>query len=328
MKLVQGPIDHLNVSTDTINEFENSILLNTEVRAAKPANHIIYKIKTLLYRIGKKLNVSTILHTKKSYLKHSCKDTGHLFTIMMGLDEYKYRPFGVLNRNCKSIYLFDAWPNDYQKIQDFCIKYKIDYLFITASQSAYILQQKLDYTKVRWIPEGIDVNQYKYQNYSTKTIDVLALGRKYDAYHQLIVGELLERGYSYLYEKQKGELVFPTREDFIQGLASSKISICVPSNITHPERSGDVETMTIRYLQSMASKCLIVGHAPAEMIQLFGYNPVIEIDMTNAVLQLDNILKNYSDYIPLIEKNYLMVLENHTWNHRWSQIKSIFNQLC
>ncbi|MGC3976975.1 MAG: hypothetical protein QM751_01275 [Paludibacteraceae bacterium] len=157
---------------------------------------------------------------------------------------------------------------------------------------------------------------------------MLAIGRKYDEYHNKIKDELAKAGKKYLYEKVKGEIIFPTREEFIGGLADAKISVCVPSNITHPERAGTIETMTIRYLQSMISKCLIVGHAPAEMIQLFGYNPVVEIDYEHPTEQLTDILNNYEKYIPLIEKNYHQVIENHTWENRWKQIKGIFADIA
>jgi hypothetical protein len=80
--------------------------------------------------------------------------------------------------------------------------------------------------------------------------------------------------------------------------------------------------MTNRYLQSMASKCLIVGHAPKEMIELFGYNPVVEIDWKAPMEQLDTIFDHYADYIPLMEKNYKMVSNHHTWEKRWEQIKN------
>ena len=81
--------------------------------------------------------------------------------------------------------------------------------------------------------------------------------------------------------------------------------------------------MTIRYLQSMAAKCLILGHAPKEMIDLFGYNPVVEIEMSDPVGQLQSLLNSFSDYIPLIEKNFNKVASEHTWPHRWQQISSI-----
>jgi hypothetical protein len=75
----------------------------------------------------------------------------------------------------------------------------------------------------------------------------------------------------------------------------------------------------------MASKCLIVGHAPAEMIKLFGYNPVIEIDWDQAEEQIEDILQHFHLHIPLIERNYKAVLANHTWVHRFHQIKKILS---
>ena len=154
----------------------------------------------------------------------------------------------------------------------------------------------------------------------------MALGRKWDAFHNAIFEEMERKGYVYLYEKVKGEIVFPTRELFVDGLARTKISICVPSSITHPDRAGDIETMTVRYLESMASKCLVLGVAPKEMIELFGYNPVVEIDMKNPSRQIEDILQNYDSYIPLIERNYAEVANNHTWDNRYERMKAIWNR--
>src|SRR6185369_6557481 len=142
-------------------------------------------------------------------------------------------------------------------------------------------------------------------------------------YHDQIISAVENHKKTYLYERERGRVIFPAREDFLDGLARSKISICIPCSITHPERAGDIETMTMRYLQSMASKCLVVGHAPAEMIELFGYNPVIEIDKKNPDKQLLELLNRFDDYVPLIEKNYAAVTSEHTWHNRWQQIARI-----
>lgn len=80
--------------------------------------------------------------------------------------------------------------------------------------------------------------------------------------------------------------------------------------------------MTQRYLQSMVSKCLVMGHAPKEMVSLFGYDPVVEADMDNPVGQLLSVLDNLDAFIPLNEMNYRSVVENHTWTKRWQAIAS------
>jgi hypothetical protein len=316
----QNPVN-AHVSHDTVKEFEKVIFQTDEVCILEHYSLFRYKLVYLFIRIFRKVKINIIPSVCRSYKDKPWEDSKHMFTIMMALDEMKIRPFILNSLHNKSIYLFDAWPKDYERIQEFCKNYRINYLFVTASQSSRKLQTLLPDTQIYWLPEGIAPQCYHSEDYSNKTIDVLALGRKYDTYHLLIECSLEVKGYTYLYEHQKGQLVFPTQEEFIQGLARTKISICVPSSVTHPQRSGDVETMTIRYLQSIVSKCILLGHAPKEMIELFGYNPVIEIDMENPVEQLDEILKNYSDYIPLIEKNYQIVLKYHTWKDRWNQIK-------
>jgi hypothetical protein len=73
----------------------------------------------------------------------------------------------------------------------------------------------------------------------------------------------------------------------------------------------------------MVSKCLILGKAPKELVELFGYNPVIELDMNDPAGQVQALLENYSAYIPLIEKNFEEVVANHTWVNRWKSIKRV-----
>jgi hypothetical protein len=99
-------------------------------------------------------------------------------------------------------------------------------------------------------------------------------------------------------------LQFQTWENFIDGLADAQICICFPRSITHPELAGSVSTLTLIYLQAMASKCLIIGAAPLDAQHLFDYNPVIEIDWTDPTGQIERIIQNPEPYQELIEKNY------------------------
>jgi len=312
-----------HVSNDTVNEFEQTILSDSIVQQVKSINPLRFKIRFLLYRFLRFFFSFSSRKICKKFIDKPLKDNGHLLTIMMGLDVEKYRQYGLFTCHNRSIYLFDAWPHDYDKIVSFVETFKINFVFVSASQSAKVLNGILgNRTIVNWVPEGINPQEYKFNSFENKNIDVLALGRKYDLYHEKILPYFENNAVTYLYEKVKGQLIFFSRQEFINGLANAKISICVPSSITHPERSGNVETMTIRYLQSMASKCLVIGHAPKEMIELFGYNPVIEIDMDEPVEQIKTILSKYSNYIEFVEKNYKTVCKHHTWLNRWTIIKN------
>src|SRR5215212_10345929 len=82
----------------------------------------------------------------------------------------------------------------------------------------------------------------------------------------------------------------------------------LPISMTHPARSGNVETVTLRYFESMAAKCLIVGHCPAELIEVMGYNPVIEADLSSgpaaAAAQIADILADVGRYQPQVDRNF------------------------
>lgn len=319
MKLIANKLRLYHVSQDTVEEFEKTILLDKSVKKDIEFEKNTAKFYYYLWKIGLKIGIENVIfHLVKGRKKTKEK----YLTILMGLDLLKCFPRFCMQGK-KNIFLFDAWPKSHNLIIKFANSLKIDNIFLTSSQATEMLSVQLKETKCHWVPEGVEPRYYKAYPVEKKDIDLLALGRKYDLYHNQIADFCSTKKINYLYEKIKGQLIFPTRDEFIDGLARTKISVCVPSNITHPERAGEIETMTIRYLQSMASKSLILGTAPKEMIKLFGYNPVIEIDWENPKDQLLLILNNYKTYKPLIEKNYTNVLLHHSWEKRWQDIKEI-----
>jgi len=324
MKLVINHFPYNSFNDFDLHECEQAILSDSIVKPASKPSFIRLKFYKTLSKLLSFLKFIQVKSTSASLFSLPLLDKEHLFSLLIGPDFDKYIPYCYFTFSKRSIYIFDAWPCHFESIVSFTLNQKIDHLFITSSQATDLLKKKLPFTNIHWIPEAIDPDNYKFSN--EKSIDVLSFGRKYDTYHDIILPFLSNNNYTYLFEKVKGEVVFQDRSDFINGLANSKISICFPSNITHPERSGNIEIMTMRYLQSIVSKCLIVGQAPKEMIYLFGYNPVIEVDWKDPENQISYILNNYKEFGPLIEKNYLTVLNNHTWIHRWDSIKNTFQK--
>jgi hypothetical protein len=309
-----------HVSLDTVWEFEEAINQDSRVRLVSSQDFLLSHVPNILWRaLYRGMAASPGSRTKVPYDPASMPDT---FAVMMGRNFRKVMP-RFLAPGRKSVYFFDAWPQNHEKIRLFADACQVDHLFVSSSQAAEMLGRMVKATKCHWVPEGLTPSNYYLAFTPPKDIDVLQLGRRYNKYHELIVGPLARSGTVYLYEKAVGAVVFPTRLDYVEGLARAKISICVPSSVTHPGRSGGIETMTVRYLQSMLSRCLIVGHAPAEMIQLFGYNPLIEIDYNDPAAQLQHLVAHIADYQPLIEKNYRAVREHHTWVSRWRQIVGI-----
>jgi hypothetical protein len=304
-----------HVSQDTIAEFEHTII-GKSISKTK-------RVDTLQRVLGKRI-WKYVMHKYKwrlsaDFLK---REEVNRFCVVMGI-EFDKCILAFLYNKYNSVYFFDAWVHNHDKIEEFIKLAGVTNVFFSSRQVTEMFRSKQLKCNFYWVPEGVDTAVYKFNDYSKKDIDVLCFGRKYDALHNKIEAGLAQRGISYLYEKQKGKLVFDGRSSFIDGLARAKISICIPSDITHPERAGAISTMTIRYLQSMASKTLIVGYMPEEMKELFDYCPIVEVNMKDPLEQLLGILGNFNSYIPLIERNYRFINEHHTWGTRWNNIRDI-----
>jgi hypothetical protein len=306
-----------HVSLETVEEFENAILRDPGVSPVEP---LVRDALQVPGQALEKLRLPLPYAAPLARISDSCfTPLGRTyFLIMMGPTFSSFLPPGR-----KSIYLFDVWPTTYERVRKYVVGWHIQDVFVSSSQAARALESQLPNCRVSWVPEGIDPTVYDHRPSEAKDIDVLQFGRKHDAYHELIRTPLEASHKSYLYERVKGEIIFPSRAAFVDGLARSRVSVCFPCNLTHPERSGDTETMTQRYLQSMASKCLVIGHAPAEMTALFGYDPVVEADMTDPAGQLIAVLDSIEQYRPLIERNYRKVMEAHTWSVRWRAISDM-----
>lgn len=316
MKLLIGN-DHNTTLLAPPAQFEQIILNSKELSGIFYHHGILGKvINRILLGAIKRSKVFSSYHPSRSYLG----SRGDYFSILIGPYFQKCLPHFLFGQS-NSIYMFDAWPKSYDLIEAYLPLLNIRTVFFSSLQSTEAFKVRQPTLTYVWVPEGIDMKGYVSRPYCEKDIDVIQFGRKYDRYHEAIVGTLEAAEKTYLYERVKGIMVFPNREVFIDGIAHAKVSICVPSNITHPERSGNVSTMTWRYLELMAAKCLIVGILPEDMKLLFDYNPIVEIDMRDPVRQILSILKDFDEYIPLIERNYQTLLEQHTWSTRWEQMR-------
>lgn len=299
-----------HVSMDLYHEFENKIIEKKSWEIINGVN----SWQALLIRQYLKFfpPIKIPFTSKKNY-------------VIIGYQKEKFFPFFHYKSKLKTLWMYDAWEPLFNDIEKTIKQYQINLLFTASKQSSeYFNSLGLSNFKSEWIPEAVEASNYLFVDYDKRTTDVLQLGRKWNEYHEKI--KSIEKELVYKYEKKAGQIIFDTREEFLFGLANSKISICVPSDITHPERTGKISTLTNRYLQSMASRCLILGKLPYDMQFLFDYNPIIEIDEKNPVEQMKKILENFDSYIPLIEKNYKMVVENHNWNNRINQIENYISK--
>ncbi len=70
----------------------------------------------------------------------------------------------------------------------------------------------------------------------------------------------------------------------------------------------------------MLSRIVMVGHAPKELTDLVGYNPVIEMDMEHDLEQINELLAHIEDYQPLVDRNRETALKMGSWDIRMKQV--------
>jgi len=250
--------------------------------------------------------------------------SGPVFVSYMSYLEKKTFPFSYWTEIIP--YTFDCWPIYYDMWASFYRRQRVRIAFITARQSAEYFTNLFPEMTVKWIPEAVDPSEYDPTIPLTdRDIDVLEMGRRYEPYHHRIVGVLANYNRKHIYEHGEKSL-FAGRVELIRGLARTKILICFPRSLTNPETAGTVETVTYRYFQAMASKCLIIGRAPKELIDLYGYNPVIEVSEGQEAEQIDWALHDLDSLSAFVERNFVRLLEVGTWECRISTILDVLQQ--
>lgn len=226
-------------------------------------------------------------------------------------------------------FLWDVWPGNKDKLCNDIKRLNVKIAFVTSKQNKDLIETATD-IKCYYIPEGIDISDYsKGEDLIKRKGEVYELGRQHPLYHKTIIS-LIRKGtikqyYGNEYDEQgqTARLAFSTADELLQKLNKIKIVICFPQCDTHPQRAGKIETLTQRYWECMLSGNLMVGRAPQELIELIGYNPVVNIDWDTPEKQLSSILQNIETYQSLVDKNYDIALKYASWDHRIEQIEDI-----
>jgi hypothetical protein len=202
MKLITNTGNRYHVSLDTVKEFEETILSDrTNIISTVQSNRYFYKASYLFWRKMNKHNlIMKIVSMLITLITKALKSERNYFCIIMGPNWEKCFPYFMLSSK-KSVYLFDAWPSQHKNILRFVDSMNPDHVFISSSQSASALQSVSPKPVFSWIPEAINPVLYSHLEFKNKDIDVLALGRKFDVYHNKIFDGLKNNQRSYLFEE-------------------------------------------------------------------------------------------------------------------------------
>lgn len=222
-------------------------------------------------------------------------------------------------------FVWDCWPCHFEKMCRWLTKHDVQTAIFTSSQTAERIKKRFPSINVMFCPEGIDIQKYgmgkllKYRcvdAYEIGGIDRSWFKRRYPSQ------------YAVLFNKAK-DWPISDHWNYSNLLQNSKISIIFPKSDCVPEIAEGLETLTQRYWECMLSRMVMVGHAPKELVDLIGYNPVIELNRENAVEHISQILSNIDDekYQKFVNKNRQVALEMGPWSIRMRQVVDWLKQM-
>lgn len=220
--------------------------------------------------------------------------------------------------------VWDMWPSKFKPLVRFIRRNKVRLAFITSSVNVDKLRTLCPGTKIVWLPEGIRADLYPMgAPLVDRPIDIINYGRPVKGLTQAIETFTgFARPLDFLRADKKAQ-AFKTMESLIKAIGTSKMALCYPRCMTHPEIAGDIETLTQRYWECMLSGTLPIGHAPKELVDLCGYNPVVElpVDAAEACRKIDEIVKNIANYQELADRNRQTAERLADWRSRMQIIK-------
>lgn len=247
--------------------------------------------------------------------------SGHTIGITMNLPARFIYPQALYTR--MALICFDCWEPRFAEWERFIRRNAFSLVAFTARDAASEMGRRLPDQRIVWLPEAIDPAPYDpARPLAERRYDLVEFGRASPGFNRLVADHCAARGYVHHYRKGDAWL-FPTQDDLYRGLADAKLVVALPQSVTHPSYAGNVETMSLRYLEIIASGALILGHCPAEMVELFGYDPVIGIDASDPCGQLDEILGNLAAYDDLRARNLARLHQIATWDVRAGDLAAL-----
>ncbi|MDQ1329917.1 MAG: hypothetical protein QG578_180 [Thermodesulfobacteriota bacterium] len=306
---------------DVYEDFEKDIIKYTGWKAVRGSMNILERVfeKYFLPRLKYRTFPFDLPGMNRSKI---------IFSSLSGVEYIKIFQRYIFKSKLKAIYQFDSWTHDNVINENAFRSFKINIVFFSIRKAAeYFNSLMIPDFKAYWMPEAVNCASCRRRDYGEKDIDILQYGRRWERLHEQLLPFCRTNAINYQFPIENGnaKIQFKDREALLVGLSKTRIAICVPRKITHPELY-DLSTVTSRYFECMASKCLIFGHAPQDLIDLFGYNPVVEADYSDPAGQLKYLLDHYIDFVPMIEKNYKITEERHQWKNRIEDIKNILDE--
>ena len=211
-------------------------------------------------------------------------------------------------------FIWDCWPCYFDKMEAWLNRHKTRTAIFTSRMEMEEMKRRCPQINMLWCPEAVDGSLYKEgKALKDRNIDLLEFGRS----NEKVLGRIDDSNINHVCTHVDGKFIY-SNEQLYDAMGDAKITVCLPKSLTHPDVAQGIETLTQRYWEAMLSRMIIVGHAPQELIDVCGYNPVIELpsDVRQTMPLIHEIIDNIEIYQELVDRNRSVALEKGTWATR------------
>lgn len=319
-----------HVSYNTILGMENEFLENKNVRCYNFSKYYSI-INKIIHKITNRWSVSLPDEILLKQINRS--NSSICFFAAMSFNEI-LRHKNTLKRIKipLMVYCFDTWESTYSSwLREFEI-IKPTYIVCTYKKSVDYFSKF--FKNVFWVQQSM--NKKYFHDYGEKKDRLfMQMGRRNPDLHQFVLDYLnkkfIKNENEYMYEKHRGNIVFPDTVDLAKNINKTKFFILAPQSLDNPQKTGNISEVTARFFEGMACKSLLVGFKPMESFdELFPYsNAMIEIkrDGSDFVEKIDYFNTHEDEYYKIINKNYEYVMQNQTWSNRLQEIFNVISDV-
>ena len=310
------------------------ILLKTTSR-----DHYSWTVVEDFERAATLLSRETISSSRHFWFWNACRRAGLLSNVatsvlrkplsaavvcMMGLDEAQVFPETF--RRELIPFIFDCWPDTVEAWESFFIRHGTRTALVTSLDAVRYLKSKLPDLDCYWTPEAIDISAVvPGPALAERDTVLIEYGRSYLEAHAEAKKTLAFMRAKHVHPGLGAKLT--GKAELFAALASSRASLCYPGSVSHPGgRTKNWEAMTQRYLEAVATKTLIVGKVPKDMIELFGFNPGVDSDISSLSSTLKKIHAEPEQFQSIVDESHARLLEIGTWDSRIRQVQHLLGQ--
>lgn len=224
--------------------------------------------------------------------------------------------------------IWDCWPSYWPTMEAWFRKHKVRTAFFTSSETAQHFREVIPNTNIYHLPEAIETELYKEgKSLKERDVDFLKFGRVCNTIDTRLLNNQLK-----IIESRNEYGFLHTRQDLINALADSKVTIAMPRCDNQPEIAHGIETLTQRFWECMLSRIVMLGRAPRELIDIIGYDPCVNIwnstrlgngkfSTDGMAKQIEEIITHIEEYQPLVDRNRKAALQHGDWSMRAETLK-------